>query len=197
MPRFFDQPAVDSYSAFYRLPLGPAAALRDTYDRLPVDFGYDQVTHQFHLPPPLGVPALTIYASRSTIEIPTRYGPLSVLTNEALSERQPAIGRARDLTFTEIRGRTAPAPLRALAGFESSVSFGLDYKAYIGQTFDTNLTYFSIYGSNGFGKSNPGHQQNRPTRDHPGGGLQYLPISLAWSGARPDAGGSTSFNLEE
>jgi hemolysin activation/secretion protein len=196
MPRFFDQPAVDSYSAFYRLPLGQAAALRDTYDRLPVDFGYDQVTHQFHLPPPLGVPALTVYASRSTIEIPTRYGPLSVLTNEALLNVSQQSAE-RDLTFTDDLGAKASVPLRSLAGIDSSVSFGVDYKAYVGQTFDTNLTYFSIYGSNSFGNRVLETNKTVPLGTNNGVGVQYLPLSLAWSGARPDAGGSTSFNLEE
>jgi hemolysin activation/secretion protein len=54
LPLFFDQPMVDSYSGFYRIPFGSDPGLREEYERMPVDFGYDQITHRFNLPPASG-----------------------------------------------------------------------------------------------------------------------------------------------
>ncbi len=39
---FYNQPMIASYSTFYRLPLGVGHGLRDSYDDLPVDFGYNE-----------------------------------------------------------------------------------------------------------------------------------------------------------
>ena len=102
-PLFFDQPAVASYSAFYRAPFGSGQSLRELYDQMPVTFGYDQVTHQFNLPPPTGRPELIVYASRSAIEIPTRYGPLRVITNTVLEDISQQSAE-RDLTFDDNLG---------------------------------------------------------------------------------------------
>jgi hemolysin activation/secretion protein len=85
-PNFYDQPMVASYSGFYRLPLSLGQNLRETYDQMPVDFGYDQVTHRFNLPPPTGNPELIVYASRSSSEMPTRLGPVTLITNTALAD---------------------------------------------------------------------------------------------------------------
>lgn len=195
-PRFFDQPSVDSYSAFYRLPLGQAPGLRETYDRLPVDFGYDQVTHQFHLPAPSGFPELTVYASRAVIEIPTREGPITVITNtELLGVTQQS--SERDVTFTDNVGAKLAIPVASFGGISSSFSIGVDFKSYEGQTFDTNSTYVSIYGTNQFGNRVLTASTNIPLAANSGVGVQYVPLSLAWSSSQPDPAGSSSFNIEE
>jgi len=196
LPRFYDQPDVDSYSGFYRLPLGETSGLRQDYDTLPVDFGYDQVTHQFHMPPPSGIPDLTVYASRAAIEIPTRYGPMTVITNTSLLNVSQQSAE-QDLTFTDNVGAKVGVPVQPFAGISSSLSLGLDFKSYESRTFYTNITYASIYGTNEFGNRVLTGSQIIPLTANSGQGLQYFPISLAWSGSRPDRFGNTGFNIEE
>jgi hemolysin activation/secretion protein len=194
MPRFFDQPAAASYSAFYRAPLGAGPSLRELYDDLPVTFGYDQVTHQFNLPPPTGRPELIMYASRSAIEIPTRFGPLKVIaatTNEDLT----AQSAERDLTFNDNLGLKLTVPLREFAGFHSSLNAGFDFKSYESRSFSTNLTYSSLYSYNN-GTRTLITNLTIAQGANSGQSVQYMPFSLGWSGARGDRLGSTSLNVE-
>ena len=63
-PQFYDAPMVASYSALLPPAAGFGHEPAEEYDRLPVDFGYDEVTHKFNLPPASGHPDLIFYASR-------------------------------------------------------------------------------------------------------------------------------------
>ena len=76
---FYNAPMISSYSGFYRLPFGSGGSLREDYDRLPVDFGYNEVTHQFTLPAPSGNPELIFFGSRSSSDSPPRYGLGSII----------------------------------------------------------------------------------------------------------------------
>ncbi len=58
----FDMPQVANYSAYYRLPLGGYSSVQEQVDAHPGSFGYNEVTHQFNLPPQTGRPELTFYA---------------------------------------------------------------------------------------------------------------------------------------
>jgi len=196
LPRFYDQPAVASYSAFYRAPLGAGQSLRELYDAMPVTFGYDQVTHQFNLPPPTGRPELIVYASRSATEIPTRYGPLNVLTNTvllAVSEQSAE----RDLTFNDNLGFKLTVPLQVLAGLHSSFNAGFDFKSYQSTSFSTNLSYVALYGTNSLGNRVLVTNQTVALPANSGQGVQYLPFSLGWSASRPDSFGSTSLTFDD
>ena len=111
----FDQPMIASYSGFYRLPLNLGQSLRESYDQMPVDFGYDQVTHRFNLPAPTGNPELIVYASRSTSEIPTRLGPVTLITSNVLANISSQSAE-HDLTTTENLGTKLTIPLRTFGG---------------------------------------------------------------------------------
>jgi hemolysin activation/secretion protein len=193
-PRFFDQPQVASYSAFYRAPLGPSESLRADYDSLPVTFGYDQVTHQFKMPAPTGRPELIVYASRSATEIPTQYGPVKVVTNTVLEDISQQSAE-RDLTFNNDLGLKLTVPLPAFAGIDSSFSAGIDFKSYEARSFSTNQTYASLYtldpSSNRVLVTNLSFGQGA---NH-GLSVQYMPLSLGWSASRPDRLGNTSLSL--
>jgi hemolysin activation/secretion protein len=195
-PNIFDQPMVASYSAFYRIPLGFAHGLRQDYDRLPVDFGYDQVTHKFNLPAPTGGPELTIYASHSASDTPPRYGPLTLITNTALADISSQFAQ-RDLTITENLGAKLAIPLSEFAGVRSSLMFGADYKSYEASSFSTNLTYFDLFALDQFG--NRILVTNQVIRLGAGShlALDYLPLSIGWAGSRLDKWGSTSFFIND
>ncbi|HLX68204.1 MAG TPA: ShlB/FhaC/HecB family hemolysin secretion/activation protein [Verrucomicrobiae bacterium] len=197
-PNVFDQPMVASYSGFYRIPLGFGPGLREEYDRLPVDFGYDQVTHKFNLPPATGYPELTIYASRSASDTPPRYGPLTNIFTDPLGreviDQQFA---QRNLTFTEDVGTRLTVPIREFAGIHSSLLLGFDFKSFESQTFTTNLSYFRLYSTNSDGSRVLVTNQTIALGANKVVSVDYLPFSFGWAGARADKWGTTDFTFND
>ena len=196
LPQFYDQPQVASYSGYYRMPLGFGQGLRETYERQPAEFGYDEVTHAVRPLPATGNPDLMVYASRSVSDTPVRYGPLSVIfsnTNDVLA----AQSAERDLTYNNNLGARLTIPLRELAGVQSSLLVGADYKSYEAPSFSTNLTYFSLYDYDSFGNQVLVTNATIRLPSNHDARLDYLPLSVGWSAARPDPWGKTSFNLNE
>ena len=195
-PDFYDQPMVASYSGFYRFPLGRAQGLRETYDRQPVDFGYDEITHSFRQLPATGNPELIVYASRSVSDTPVRYGPLSVIFTNTLAQINSQSAE-RSLTYDNNLGTRLTVPVRDFLGIHSSLQLGFDYKSYDAPSFGTNLTYFSLYALDQFG--NPVLVTNQTIRlpSNSRASLDYLPLSWGWSAFRPDQQGVTSFSLSQ
>jgi hemolysin activation/secretion protein len=193
---FYDRPMVASYSGYYRVPIGFGQGLRDNYENMPVDFGYDEITHKFDLPPVTGNPDLIFYASRSVSATPVRYGPLSIIFTNELADISSQFAQ-QSFTFDNNLGAKFTVPLRQFAGVRSAFSFGADFKSYSAPTFATNLTYFSLYSLNIFGR--PVLETNE-TIQLPSNGraeLQYIPLSLGWSAARPDPWGSFAFSYSQ
>jgi hemolysin activation/secretion protein len=190
-PQFYDQPAVASYSGYYRIPFGAPTSLRETYEQMPVNFGYDEATHRFNLPPLTGSPELIFYASRSTTDTGVRLGPVSTLasTPTLVVTRQDA---ERDPTSTEDIGARYILPLAEKAGIQSSFSVGFDFKSYQLQSIATNSYTFSTFSTN------PPMQTGSTTVPEPAysaNSVVYTPLSAGWSGSRADALGSSSFGL--
>jgi hemolysin activation/secretion protein len=191
LPRFYDQPMVDSYSAFYRIPFGSGPGLREDYERMPVDFGYDQITHRFNLPPASGSPELILYASRSASDTSLRFSPLETIVASPLVQITSQSAE-HDLTITENLGAKYNIPLREWAGIHSSLSFGADFKNFRASGFSTNLSYFStLYTNNGVA-SNANLTVALPSNTHHY--LTYEPLFFGWSGDRTDKWGSWSFD---
>ena len=63
-----DLPQIANESVYYRLPLGRLVSVQQQIDQSGGKFGYNEVTHQFQMPPPSGRPELTIYGSRATTD---------------------------------------------------------------------------------------------------------------------------------
>jgi hemolysin activation/secretion protein len=190
----YDQPMVDSYSGFYRIPFGSGAGLREDYERLPVDFGYDQVTHRFNLPPPSGSPELIVYASRSASDTTLRYSPLTTIATNPLAQITSQSAE-QDLTITENIGAKFNIPLREFAGIRSLLSFGLDYKDFRARGFSTNLSYFTTAITNNGVASSTNFTVALPSNTH--NDLSYAPITFGWSGDRADKWGSWNFNYAQ
>ncbi len=193
---FYDKPEVVSYSAYYRIPLGFGNGLRDDYDRQPVAFGFNEITHKFNLPPATGQPDLTFFASHSASATPVRFGPLSVipLTNNPLVKISTQFGQ-QTFTFNNEAGGKFTMPLREFDGERSAFSLGADFKSYSSPTFSTNLAYFLKYGVDAF--NNPVLEQSETVRlpVNSSVSLQYVPISLGWSAVRPDPSGGFAFSF--
>lgn len=192
---FYDMPLVTSYSAYYRIPLGFGSSLREDLDNRPATFGFNEVTHKFDLPPATGYPDITFYASRSASATPVRYGPLSIIfTTNLLSVSSQSAQQS--FTFDNNIGAKLTVPIREFAGVRSSFFAGADFKTYSAPTFGTNLTYFSLYALN---DGVPALETNVSIRlpSNSRIGLQYIPLSFGWSGARPDESGAFAFSYSQ
>ncbi len=189
-PAFYDQPAFASYSGYYRIPLFPNRSLRESYERLPVDFGYDEITHRFNLPSPTGGPELIFYASQAATDTGSHLGPLSTITNSATLDvfSQTAL---RNPTVTGNLGTRWITPLPKWGGVESSFTIGWDYKVFQTGSFATNYTTVQQFATNPapvlLGSTTVTNGHNSGTR------VDYMPLSLGVSASRPDNWGRTSF----
>ncbi len=196
-PQFYDQPMVASYSGYYRLPLGLDNGLREKYQNQSVDFGYNEVTHQFNLPPLTGRPELIAYASRSTSDTGTTFGPANTITNTATLKvfKQDA---QRNPSITGNVGARFSIPLPQFGGVQSSFAAGFDVKTYQSETFYTNLTTVQIY-DNSDTNSPPvlKYSDTVPLPQNEMNSVTYVPLALGWSGSRPDAQGSFSLNYNQ
>jgi hemolysin activation/secretion protein len=193
---FYNQPAISSYSGFYRLPLGYDHSLRADDDNLPVDFGYDEVTHRFNLPAATGNPDLIFYASGSTSDTPVTKGPLTSIFSNTLAEISSQF-QQRNPTYNYNLGTKLTLPLRDFLGVKSSFLLGLDYKYYQSLIYSTNVTFFKLYALDSFGNRVLVTNQtiNLPKKSQQQ--LYYLPVSLGWTASRPDKWGAFSFNYNQ
>ena len=194
---FYDLPMVTSYSAFYRLPLDFFGhGQREELEQKPATFGYDEVTHQFSLPPPSGHPDLTFYASRSVSATPVRYGPLAVIFTNALAGIRSQSSE-QSFTYNNNVGAKFTYPLPEFASVRSAFTLGADFKTYEAPTFSTNLTYFNLYAQDALGHVFLVTNKTITLPSNTRAQLDYIPLSFGWSGARPDKWGSFAFSYSQ
>jgi hemolysin activation/secretion protein len=193
---FYNEPMISSYSGFYRLPLGYNHALREDTDNLPVDFGYDEVTHKFNLPSATGNPDLIVYASGSTSDTPVSKGPLTSVFSNSLAEINSQSQQTTP-TYNYNLGTKLTLPLPGFLGVQSSLLLGLDYKYYQAKTFSTNVTFFNLYAIDSFGNRTLVTNETIRLPANSSQLLYYLPISLGWTASRPDTMGAFSFNYNQ
>ena len=196
MPRFYNQPMVASYSGYYRVPLGYGHGLREDYDQLPVNFGYNEITHRFDLPPATGRPELIVYASGSVSDTAPLYSPLKVIVHTNLLDIDSQSAQ-HDLTYNENLGTKLTLPAREFLGVLSSFTLGFDFKSYSSQTFSTNLTYVTIWRTNDVGERVVWTNLSLALPNNSSVDLNYTPLSFGWSATRPDPWGITSFNFND
>lgn len=191
----YDQPRVASYSAFYRIPLGFASQAREDYEKAPVNFGYDTVTHAFRAPALTGGPELIVYASRSASEIPASLGPLTSITNTVLLDTSSQTAN-RTLSWNENIGTRLSWPLPEFKGVRSTLSLGGDFKTYQADNLSTNLFYYDTYTTDPVTLVRSlNSSQVIPFASNSSNYLAYASLSWSWAGSRPDGRGFTAFNL--
>lgn len=193
---FYDTPLVANYSGFYRMPLGNPESLADVIASQPGNFGYNEATRKFQLPPPSGRSELNIYASRATIDT-----GLETLDNQ-LIYNVPGVRQVsrqdvqEDLTVNEDVGFRLSEPLPATQTFHSTFSGGLDFKTYSLISSKTNNFSFTEITVNANGSPNPPIVSTVaspvPTTYAP---LDYLPFSVRYDGSLLDSRGATFFGL--
>jgi hemolysin activation/secretion protein len=75
------------------------------------------------------------------------------------------------------------------------LTLGFDFKDYRGQSFATNLSYFTTVLTNNGVASTQNSTIALPSNTRVD--VNYMPLSWNWSGERPDKQGTTSFSIEQ
>ncbi|HEY1789092.1 MAG TPA: POTRA domain-containing protein, partial [Verrucomicrobiae bacterium] len=192
---FYDEPMVANYSAFYRMPLGGPQPIENAVENSPGNFGYDEATRQFRLPPPSGQTELNVYGSRSTID--TGIEDLSdktlfdVPNVRVLSQHETQEG----LTINGDLGFQLSKALPAFDGISSTIAGGLDYKLYSQANYNTNSFIDSEFTENAFHQlSERTSFINVPTPvSHET--MHYLPLTLSYNASGNNSLGPISAGL--
>jgi hemolysin activation/secretion protein/AraC-like DNA-binding protein len=190
----FDDPLVANYSAYYRMPLANASSVEQQIEGNPSSFGYNEVTHQFNLPPATGQPDLTFYASRSTTETGVKYGPKSTVVDNPPLITIVSQDSGDNLTVNGGIGGRLSVPLRQFANVSSSVSFGMDYKRYQAVSYNTNNFYATTTFVNSQGQLQTNTATTSSGQKPVNTLVDYLPLNFGFSGSIPDKYGTTYFN---
>jgi hemolysin activation/secretion protein/AraC-like DNA-binding protein len=181
-----DTPEVSYYSAFYRAPLGAPTAVEDQIAQDQTHFGYNETTRQFTLPPSIGRPEFSAFASRSTSG-PTIYGPNATVVDTSLLKIEQQLVSQQYTSQTTV-GERFSFPLPTVEKIQSTLSFGLDYKNDKVVTLPTNNFYYTTEVTHGAGAAPPTISQSTiaiaGVKTFPS--LNYTPLFLGWSGSRQD-----------
>lgn len=190
--RFFDQPLIASYSAFYRAPLGTGGEARDYSVG---EFGFDEVTRRFKAPPLAGRSELIVYASRSDIDSAvTKVTNLSTNTGTSIFTDETF---QQNLTANVNLGFRYMRPLPPVLGASSSVSLGLDFKQYSLRHFETNVISDVPIPPPPPGQAPPptiirnAVPTDQPVRNR----INYMPFNLGWDALWAGKSGNTTFSL--
>jgi len=194
--RFYDQPLVANYSAFYRMPLGAQTAVAEQIASKPWTFGFDEATRKFNLPPPSGRPELNLYASRATIDT-----GLLTLSDEKIQDIPGFLSISKndlqqDLTINQNLGSRLSFPVTESPEFRSTFSLGPDYKTYELTSYKTNNFIVSVITLAENGLPNPPTVSTVtspvPTTRRV---LKYLPLSFRYDVSARDDLGMTAVGL--
>ncbi len=206
----FDDPQIANYSAFYRMPLGHVSSVQEEIEGNPQRFGYNEVTHQFNMPPPTGRPELTFYASRSVSDTGVQRTPTKTLAeNNSTNITTGLISRTfllndsagHSITLNENMGLKLSLPLPQTGKMTATLSLGVDFKRYRLTSYNTNENFFDtlVYDPRSLNPNIPISQQSFPApQPFPTSYtvLDYFPFNIGLSGSMPDQWGTTFFNAQ-
>jgi hemolysin activation/secretion protein/AraC-like DNA-binding protein len=202
---FFDDPLVANYSGYYRLPLGGYTSVQQQVDANPSSFGYNEITHQFVLPPASGRPELTFYATRSVTDTGVQRGPVGFTTPPTVFTNNGVVytpisfstnSAGEDITLNENLGAKLSLPLPLKGKLAATLSFGADFKRYRATSFNTNENNFVLQYTDQQGRLQtvPSYvPQGQPPRLT---GVDYFPMNAGFNGSMPDKFGITFFNAQ-
>jgi hemolysin activation/secretion protein/AraC-like DNA-binding protein len=191
-----DDPLVANYSAYYRMPLGQAVSVQQQIDQSSGKFGYNEITHQFQMPPPSGRPEVILYGSRSRNDTGINQG---TPTNEITAPTYTLISSTpgQNITLNENIGFKYSQPLPNWGQLSGTFTAGLDFKHYKQVSFNTNLFQLVQY------VIDPSSNTTNIIRNVTGVGqpaltteIYYVPLNVGYNGFVPDAWGSTAFNIQ-
>jgi len=192
---FLEAPLVAFYSGYYRMPIGNPDSMADALAARPGNFGYDEATRRFKMPPTTGQPELAFFASRAANDTGVIYGP-KTQTAQTATTTIYSQDTGETTTLNESFGLRLNVPVPDFVGIRSTLSLGADTKHFASHGFSTNnfITHSEI--------PNPPPQPptiEEGTTSHPqpetDEAVTYLPLTLRWDASRSDPLGSTTFSM--
>ena len=190
-----DAPAVANYSAYYRMPLGPQTSVQQQVEQSGGSFGYNEVTHQFQMPPPTGRPELTIYATRSIEDTGVKNSNFSNVLTTA-TETINSHDSGQNITANGNIGAKLTWPLPQLGKLASTLSVGADFKHFQQTSYNSNNFGITSLFTNTDGTVIPVNQQLSVPQPVLMTEVYYLPFNLGINGSVPDSLGTTFFNAQ-
>ena len=187
-----NQPLIAYFGAFYRIPLPNARTLVERVDNS-ARFGYDEATHQFHLPPPSAIPDFTLYTSGSSSDTGVKWGERSVVSRTSLLSIDSQ-DSGQNLSENGALGGRYTHPL--LSGAKSHLSFSAsgEFKRYSLTSYNTNNFFITTVTTNSFG-AQTNSTLTSSAQPVSRTAIDYFPISLGLEYSETDAGGSTWLSL--
>jgi len=189
-----DAPLVTSYSAYYRMPLGQPVAVQQQVDASNGRFGYNEVTHQFQMPPPSGRPELTAYASRARSDTDIKFGMPNIITTASLLQLGHNTA-SETLTLNEGIGFKLSLPAPQVGNVSSTFSLGGDFKRYQSASANADLFYELITTTNN-GSAVKYGQVLYTSQSELESAVEYFPLNVGLDGSVPDSYGTTLFNAQ-
>ena len=189
----FDRPLIANYGAYYRIPLGDAESVQQQVNSELGNFGFDEATKQFRLPPPGARPDVTFSVSGSASDTGVTYGPASVVSQTPLLTIVSQ-DSAEELTRTRGAGVLFNLPVVTGEASRFNFTFGLDLKSNRKDSYNTNNFIITTVITNSQGSQTI---QSRVSSAQPlrRTGVDYLPLSYGISFSEADKTGSTFAQL--
>ncbi len=189
-----DLPEVANYSMFYRLPLAGTTSVQQQIDQGSGHFGYNEVTHQFQMPPPSGRPELTLYASRSLVDTGVQASNFKNITNTPTVSIS-SFDTGQNITLNENLGGKITWPLPQWGKLSSTLSLGMDLKHFQQVSYNSNNFPATVLATNNgvpepITMNTPAPQPTLRTE------VYYVPANVGISGSVPDRFGTTFFNAQ-
>ncbi len=172
---FFNRPLIANFGAYYRLPFGTPDSIEERIAGSQ-QFGYDEATRQFRLPPAGARPDVTIYASASQSDTGIKLGEMNTVADTPLLKIRSQ-DSGQNLSINESFGGRLNVPLVLTDTRRFSFSGGFDVKRYFLKSFNTNnflitTTVTNAQGSQTIESFVSSPQPVRKTE------LVYVPVSL-------------------
>ena len=192
-PNFgFNQPLISSYSAFYRLPIATGETIGQQMEKSS-EFGYQEATRQFRLPPASVNSELVVYASASSSDTGVKWGAPSTVTNTTML-RIASQDSGQNVMNNANIGSQLRFPIFSAESSRWSGFVGFDYKQLDLTSFNTNNILISTVTTNAFGS------QTNTTLTPIGQPAQrrsvvYFPLNAGLDFRRNDPRGSTAVGL--
>ena len=192
-----DLPLIGNYSAYYRIPLGPQKSVQQQIDDGNGKFGYNEVTHQFQMPPPSGRPELTVYASRSVVDTSVKFSNYKTIigaTNPLLSI--VSFDTGQNITANGNVGGKLSWPLPQWGRLASSLSAGMDFKHFQQSSYNSNNFVATTLFTNSDGSVTPIQSLVSSGQPVLRTEIYYLPMNVGVNASIPDRWGQTYFNAQ-
>ncbi len=175
---FFNRPLVANFGAYYRIPFGEPQSVQEIISGNR-NFGFDEATKQFRLPPPGSRPDLTFSVSGSSSDTGVNYGPTTVVSQTPLLT---ILSRdsGQDLNLNQSAGYNLNLP-RALSDTRRlNFSLGMDWKRSEKESYNTNnfLIITVITNSQGSQIITSEVSSPQPPRKTE---VNYLPLNFGFS----------------